>query len=164
MIILGLDPDRGYALVRRGIIGDDGGYRENDTQILAAGTVKGLTDLKKIIIDCRRYARDDDIDFCDFTIRIERPVNLKTFPRPGLSYAAMMKIAHNCGMNYQKATELGEYCTGMGLRCEFVTPAKKKWGKMPWKEFNRLTGYNGRTSEHSRDAIAIALHPIIRGK
>jgi len=160
MLVLGLDPDKGYALVRHGIIGEDGKYHEKQTQIIGAGTVKGIVQLKKIIADCKVYAADDGFlkGFKGgFLVRIERPTNLKTFPRPGLSHAAQMKIAQNCGQNYRKATELGEYCEELGLRYEFVAPSRKKWGKIPWKQFNRLTGYTGRTSEHSRDAIMIAL-------
>jgi len=157
MLILGIDPDKGWALVRHGIMGDDWRFKKNGTQILLAGTVKGIIDLKKIIKDCAGYAEGD----CDFIVRIERPVNLKTFPRRGMSPAAMMKISHNCGMNYQKANELGEYCRELLLQVEFVAPSRKKWGKIPWKEFNRLTGYTWRTSEHARDAIMIALRKVV---
>ena len=160
MLILGIDPDRGYSLVRHGIVGEDGKYHEKQTQILFAGTVKGILELKKIIIDCRAYAAEENFlaGFRGgFLVRIERPINLKTFQRPGLSPAAMMRIAQNCGQNYRKATELGEYCQELGLQVEFVALSRKKWGKIPWKQFNRLTGYTGRSSEHARDAIAIAL-------
>ena len=141
MIILGLDPDKGWALA-------------HDHKIISAGTVKGMTEMKKIIADAGSYFRDGMVDFL---VRIERPTNLKTFPRPGLSVAAMMKIAQNCGQNYRKATELGEYCASLGLRYEFIAPSRKKYGKMTGKQFNRLTGYPGRTSAHSRDAIMITL-------
>jgi len=143
--ILGIDPDKGWCLVR-------------DGEISSAGTVKGIPALKKIIADCGSFCRDGRVDLL---VRIERPTNLKTFPRPGLSHAAMMKIARNVGMNYEKCEELGRFCGTLGMCYEFVAPSRKKWGKIPAKEFARLTGYQGRTSEHSRDAIAIALRKVV---
>ena len=136
--ILGIDPDRGWALALGG-------------KIISAGTVKGMENLKTIICDIGAYSREGRRKLL---IRIERPKNLKTFPRPGVSIAVNMKISHNCGMNYQKATDLGEYCAKLGLRYEFVVPARRK---LSAKEVREITGYQGRTSQHARDAIMLAL-------
>ena len=145
--ILGIDPDRGWALVRGG-------------KIISAGTVKGMENLKTIICiicDIGAYSREGRRKLL---IRIERPKNLKTFPRPGVSVAVNMKISHNCGMNYQKATDLGEYCAKLGLRYEFVVPARRK---LSAKEVREITGYQGRTSQHARDAIMLALRKGLPG-
>ena len=138
--ILGIDPDRGWALAL-------------DRKIISAGTVKGMENLKTIIIiicDIGAYSREGRRELL---IRIERPKNLKTFPRPGVSIAVNMAISRKCGMNYQKATDLGEYCAKLGLRYEFVTPARRK---LSAREVREITGYQGRTSSHSRDAIMLA--------
>ena len=136
--ILGTDPDRGWALALNG-------------KIISAGTVKGMENLKTIICDIGAYSREGRRELL---IRIERPKNLKTFPRPGVSIAVNMEISRKCGMNYQKATDLGEYCAKLGLRYEFVTPARRK---LSAREVREITGYQGRTSSHSRDAIMLAL-------
>lgn len=138
--ILGIDPDKGFALAR-------------DHKIISAGTVKGMAEMKKIISDCGSHMRDGMIDFL---VRIERPTNLKVFPRSGCDQLQMLRIARNVGMNYQKATELGEYCASLGLRFEFVVPARKKLNK---KQVREITGYTSSTSSHSRDAIMLALRP-----
>lgn len=136
-IILGVDPDKGISLVK-------------DKKILFAKTVKGMTALEKIIADVGRNARYAQRGLL---VRIERPTNTKVFPRPGLSHAAMLKIARNVGMNYSKCEELGRYCADLGLRYEFVLPARRK---LSAKEVKEITGYQGRTSQHSRDAIILA--------
>ena len=133
-LILACDPDRGWALAR-------------DGKIISAGTVKGMENLKTIIA----YSREGR---GELLIRIERPKNLKTFPRPGVSVAANMKISQNCGMNYQKAIDLGEYCAKLGLKFEFIVPARRK---LSAKQVREITGYQGRTSQHARDAIMLAL-------
>jgi len=136
--ILACDPDRGWALAL-------------NHKIISAGTVKGMENLKTIICDIGAYSREGRRELL---IRIERPKNLKTFPRPGVSIAVNMAISRKCGMNYQKATDLGEYCAKLGLRYEFVTPARRK---LSAREVREITGYQGRTSSHSRDAIMLAL-------
>ena len=136
--ILGIDPDRGWALAF-------------DGKIISAGTVEGMENLKTIICDIGAYSRGGQKGLL---VRIERPKNLKTFPRSGLSIAVNMKISQNCGMNYQKATDLGEYCAKLGLRYEFVIPARKKLNaKQVWE----ITSYQGHTSQHTRDAIMLTL-------
>ena len=136
--ILGIDPDRGWALALNG-------------KVISAGTVNGMENLKTIICDIGAYSREGRRELL---IRIERPKNLKTFPRPGLSVAANMKISQNCGMNYQKAIDLGEYCAKLGLKFEFIVPARRK---LSAKQVREITGYQGRTSQHARDAIMLAL-------
>jgi hypothetical protein len=138
MLILGVDPARGYAVVK-------------DREVIEAGTVSGISELELkinlIAILCRN-ARQELI------VRIERPTNPKVFPRPGVSHGAMIKIARNVGMNYQKAEELGRFCEGLGIKVEFVEPARKKLNA---KQVREITGYLGRTSSHSRDALMIAI-------
>jgi len=138
MVILGLDPDKGWAFVR---------YHK----IVSAGTVKGMAALKKIISDVGTYARNRSIDLL---VRIEKPTNLKVFPRPGLSQLAMLKVARNVGQNYEKAESLGRLCASLGLSYEFCAPARKK---ITARELKQMTGFTRRTSQHARDAIVLAL-------
>ena len=135
--ILACDPDRGWALAL-------------NHKIISAGTVKGMENLKTIICDIGAYSREGRRELL---IRIERPKNLKTFPRPGVSIAVNMAISRKCGMNYQKATDLGEYCAKLGLKFEFIVPARRK---LSAKKVREITGYQGRTSQHARDAIMLA--------
>ena len=138
MIVLGVDPDRGWAVVK-------------DRKIIEAGTVKGIKELEEKIDLIARLCRDARQELM---ARIERPTNPKVFPRPGLSHAAMIKIARNVGMNYEKCEELGRFCQSLGLKYEFVCPSRKK---LTSKEIKNITGWDGRTSQHSRDAIMLAL-------
>ncbi len=142
MLILACDPDRGYALAR-------------DKMIYEVGTVKGMAELKEKIKRIARLCQDGRQELI---VRVERPTNLKTFPRPGVSIAVNMAISRKCGMNYQKATDLGEYCGELGVRWEFVAPARKKLSS---KEVKEIFGYSGRTSQHARDALCIAMAKVL---
>lgn len=142
MVILGIDPDKGWAVVC---------HNPKPAWIVKSGTVKNIQELYNVIENEDAQMKVEW--YREFLVRIERPTNRKTFPRPGLSVAANMKISHNCGMNYQKATDLGDYCSKIGIRYEYVSPARRKLNA---KEVKTITGYKGKTSSHSRDAIMIA--------
>ena len=138
MIILGLDPDKGWAVVR-------------NKKVIDAGTTKGMAELEKKIDLIARLCRDGRQELI---VRIERPTNPKIFPRPGLSHGAMIKIARNVGQNYEKAESLQRFCKNLGLNVVFVSPARKKLNS---KQVAALTGYKKRTSQHCRDSIMIAM-------
>lgn len=136
--IMAVDPARAYAIVR-------------DRTIIECKTVPGMAELAEKIDLIARYCRDAQVGLL---VRIERPTNLKTFPRPGVSIAVNMAISRKCGMNYQKATDLGDYCGKLGIRWEFVAPARRK---LSAKEFQKMTGYKKRLSQHARDSVILAL-------
>lgn len=132
--ILGIDPDKGWGLAKRGCL-------------FAAGTVKDITALKKIISDF-------SISFKNCKVLIEKPTNPKVFPRPGVPYFAMLKIARNVGQNFEKAEELGRFCQENKIEYQFVIPNRRK---INCTDFRKITDYLKRTSQHARDAALIAV-------
>ena len=138
MIILGVDPDRGWALVL-------------DCKVISAGTVKGIEALEKIIADVGSYCRDGRQELI---VRIELSETKRPYARTqNLPLPVRFKIQGDAGANREKAKSLGRLCGRLGLGYEFVEPATRKLNA---KEVKAITGYKGRTSEHSRDSIMIA--------
>ncbi|MDY6910764.1 MAG: hypothetical protein SVM79_00155 [Chloroflexota bacterium] len=146
MVILGIDPARGWALVQH-----DGEHSANRT-VLGAGTEPGLETLIERI---RTLAEITEIN----CVVIERPANRHVYHRPGQSVAAMKKIAVNVGENRAKADSIFYFCDGLGLNPQFVTPIKHGT-KLSSQQIEAMTGYQKRTSEHARDAIILAWHAI----
>lgn len=138
MIVLGIDPDRGWALCEHGM------YH----RIIAAGSEKGIEPLTEKI---RRLSEEYSID----QARIERPPNKHVHDRPGQSAAAMRKIAVDVGENRAKAEMIFWFCNGLGLLAVFTNPVRNGT-KLSAKQIEQLTGWTGRTNEHARDAIVIA--------
>lgn len=95
---------------------------------------------------------DDEVIFC-----IESPgLNKPTFPR-NVNRRVIERISRNVGANCREA-ELLISCIGeYGFRVIKCRPKRNKLsrGKMKAKEFQRLTGYEGRTSQHGRDAALL---------
>ena len=91
------------------------------------------------------------------TFYIENPgLNKPTFPR-NVSRKAMEKISRNVGANSREAELLIGGIRDYGFTVIECRPKKNKLsrGKMKAKEFQRLTGYEGRTSQHGRDAALL---------
>lgn len=136
--ILALDPDRGYAVVK-------------DRRIIEAGTVKGIKELEEKIIVISHLCRDAQQEL---VVRIELSQTKRPYQRTErLPLAVRFKVQGDVGANREKAKSLGRLCVRLGLKYEFVEPCAIKPTK---KQIESITGYKGRTSEHSRDAIAIA--------
>ena len=148
MIILGIDPDRGWAIARHGKNRVVRGRMEKGNVVLDAGSENGVDALCCRI---RTLSKKYKIE----KVRIEKPPNKKTYDRPGQSIAAMKKIAVDVGMNRAKADAVYYFCCGLGLHAEFVGPVKNGT-KLNAKQIERLTGWTGRTNEHARDAIVLA--------
>lgn len=117
--------------------------------------------------DCsaRRFIKLDTMDFWSCFVYVT--VNLKgrhdkilvvaedpglnkpVFPRGTSSQAVRSKIAQNVGMNKKEADLLIEGIRKCGVPVRTIRPNKSKLNA---DQFKQMTGYQGRTNEHKRDA------------
>ena len=138
--ILGIDPARGWAVVQR---------RRGDKSVLECGAESGLQALKLVLADLTlTYIFDE--------VRIEKPNNRNVWPRPGVSAAALRKIAVNIGENRNKADVLISFFREHGCKNIIAIPPIRNGTKLSKERIEAMTGYSGRSSEHSRDAIMLA--------
>lgn len=80
---------------------------------------------------------------------IENPnLNKPVFPR-GNKLPVKLSIAQRVGMNKKEADLLIKAAERMGIYVRTIKPTKQKWNA---DTFRRVTGYEGRTNEHKRDA------------
>lgn len=82
-------------------------------------------------------------------------------PKRGLVYdrhrlpktGAVAKIAFNAGETYARAALTVSRLRSLGFHVEEVVPMRvRKWSA---QDLKRYTGYDGRTNEHTRDAIRL---------
>ena len=139
-LILGIDPPKGWAIVNHS--------PGKKSSVVAVGSVKGIDQLLPAI---ETMSFEYEIDL----VRVEKPANRHVHPRPGVSPAAMQKIAHNVGENWVKADRIKEFCESLGLKCEFMIPIRGGT-KLKKPRIKQMTGYTGQSNEHSRDALVIA--------
>lgn len=66
-----------------------------------------------------------------------------------------MKVAQNIGSNKRDAQLWIDYCKYMKAPFATVRPSKKTYTKLTSDQFNKMTGWKGRSNEHSRDAIML---------
>lgn len=86
-------------------------------------------------------------------VYIEDPnLNRPTFLRKGQSLRAMQKISQNVGSNKRDANLLIDFCKKHDIDCQPVRPVRKK---LCQEDFERLTNYTKRTSQHARDAAML---------
>ena len=71
------------------------------------------------------------------------------------SRAAAMKIARNVGQVDAWCTYLVSICDMHGVPCLGISP-KGKGGKLSAEEFSSITGWEGQSNEHTRDAAMVA--------
>lgn len=85
-----------------------------------------------------------------------------TFMRKGQNPAAMRKIAQNVGQVKQTARLIKEMADYFGVDIVMVKPlgGLAKSAKKNADLFKRLTGWEGRSNEDTRDAAMLALHYI----
>lgn len=142
MIVLGIDPDRGWALAVH--------PRPDKERIVAAGSVKGLDEMFEKI---RELAVDPELEIDE--VRIEQPTSKKPYQREGQTVAAMKKISVNVGENLAKGDAIYFYCLGLGLNAVRTAPIRGGT-KLSAKQVKLITGFSGRSNDHMRDAIMIA--------
>lgn len=73
----------------------------------------------------------------------------------GVSPAAMRKIARNVGQIDAWCTLITAVCADLGIAAHGISPVGKG-GKLNAAEFERLTGWTGRSNPHERDAAVVA--------
>lgn len=83
------------------------------------------------------------------------------YPRPGQSRRAMLHIARSVGQIDLQSRDIEELCAREGIECIGVTPLRKG-AKLNAKQFAVLTGWTGRSNQHTRDAAKVAW-PYRRG-
>ena len=91
-----------------------------------------------------------------FTVYIEDPQqNKPVFARKGVHGPALSRVAQNVGSNKAYARLIIEFCERHGVQYKAVRPDSKSMTKMTAKQFQQMTGWMQRTSEHARDAAAL---------
>ena len=73
----------------------------------------------------------------------------------GVSPAALRKIARNVGQIDAWCSQLVDLCAVRGIVAHGISP-KGKGAKLNAEQFKALTGWDGSSNEHQRDAAAVA--------
>lgn len=77
------------------------------------------------------------------------------FTAPGSSRAADMKIARNVGEIDAYCKQIKAVCWARGMAYRSISP-KDKGKKIKAEEFNTITGWQGGSNQHERDAAMVA--------
>lgn len=87
-------------------------------------------------------------------VKVENPsFNLPVFNQgERLNDRALLKKAQNVGMNKRDATILINQLAAAGVDVEGIRPSRKKWST---DFFRSVTGWQGRTNQHERDAARV---------
>ncbi len=83
-----------------------------------------------------------------------------TYIRPGLSRAAMNKVAQNVGQVKGTHRQILNWLEAKGCQVKRVAPLKgpvKQRAKKDAKYFNKITGWTGSSNEDKRDAALLGL-------
>jgi hypothetical protein len=86
-------------------------------------------------------------------VGIEQSKRSFIYARSKTNYRVMLKVARNIGENQAMARELIAFCEGMGARVVRLQPCGTKLKPLVFAE---ASGFEGRCSEHVRDAWVIA--------
>ncbi len=73
----------------------------------------------------------------------------------GTGVAAAAKVARNVGEVDAWCRLIEHTCSKLGIKCHGVSP-QGKGRKLDAAQFERLTGWTGRTNQHERDAAVVA--------
>lgn len=65
------------------------------------------------------------------------------------------KLNRNIGMNQITAKLIVEYCEANNLKVIESRPGKGSMTKLTADQFRKITGYNGKSCQHSRDAAML---------
>lgn len=71
------------------------------------------------------------------------------------SQRAMLKIARNVGEVDQICRRIEAYCEGAGVELVQISPLAKG-AKLDARRFSAMTGWEGRSNQHERDAGVVA--------
>lgn len=75
---------------------------------------------------------------------------------------ALMKAAQNVGQNKQCAILIVEWCKRNGVEIVEQRPTKSSFTKIDAETFSRITGWKGKSNEHTRDAGMLAFQQYYR--
>lgn len=136
MIHIGIDTGRhtGFA------VWDGSRFLELDTKTISSA-----------LLEVRRYAANFGRE--NITVYIEDARLRKWIPREK-SLSEFKGRAQGAGSVKRDATIWEDYCAEDEIRLVKVPP-KNNTTKLSAKVFTRITGYQGRTSEHARDAAML---------
>ncbi|MDC5382140.1 hypothetical protein OHW73_03220 [Acinetobacter baumannii] len=130
-IIIGIDPDldkSGVAVLKDGLLRLDNMRFYDLTQYFEVNKDQ----IKKVVIEAGWLNKKSNLH-----------------GRIGQSKRAGERIAKNVGENHATGKLLVEMAESMGLTVVLVKPTKSKKNS---EEFNRITGWQGRTNQEQRDA------------
>ena len=142
-IYIGIDPD----LVKSGLA------------VVIKGEVIDLQSLSivELITFINRSLNDISNEYIFAVENVE--AKRATFARRGMNPAQMQKIAQNVGQVKAVARLIVEIITAYTGKPPIMVPAGiNRATKKDAKQFNVVTGWNGRSNEDTRDAAIIALH------
>lgn len=136
--VLGIDPDKGWALINRG-----------SGKIVSAGTVEGIEGIFRILQSLKPLFRL-------VKIRVELPSSKKVWIGKELPDLVRLDMAEKVGENRAKAKVIFLVAKMMGFEVETCEPPKK----ISQQHLKLFHGLAFRTSQHARDAICIAMGRI----
>ncbi len=77
------------------------------------------------------------------------------FTAPGVAHRAALKVARNIGEVDAYCKIIKQVCGELGIAYRSISP-KDKGKKIDAKEFERITGWAGKSNQHERDAAMVA--------
>jgi hypothetical protein len=77
------------------------------------------------------------------------------FTAPGVAHRAALKVARNIGEVDAYCKIIKQVCGDLGISYRSISP-KDKGKKIDAKEFERITGWTGKSNQHERDAAMVA--------
>jgi hypothetical protein len=137
MLVMGIDPGK-----HTGIAICDGGYLANLYETDFWGAIDS--------IGC----------FPDAVVVIELPDTKHVWHDGARTKASIQRTGVNVGSALREAELLIQYL----VRIERQHIVQKPHGKMTADQFKRLTGWNGRTNQHMRDAAMLVFGLKLRAK
>lgn len=137
MIIIGIDPGAytGIAVYKDGALSELKTIQPYDLQRMLEG------------------------EKCDLVVFEDSRLQSHIWTR-GLKGAAAMKVARNIGQIDAWCSLIETVCKMSGIETESLSP-KAKGEKVDALAFYKLTGYDGRSNQHERDAAMVAL-PFVK--
>lgn len=75
----------------------------------------------------------------------------------GKNIGTALKIAQYVGSNKRDCQLWFEFCEYANIEYYRIRPSGKSGTKIPKKNFEKITGYTGRSSQHSRDAAMMVV-------
>lgn len=68
---------------------------------------------------------------------------------------ALLKAAQNVGQNKEAAMLIVEWCKRHNVKVTTQRPSKRSMTKLTAEQFNKITGWKGKSNEHTRDAAML---------